>query len=237
MIKGIHTSAVAMRQGMLRQEMTATNLANASTAGFKREQLFVQEMIAAGAADNNPLQLREEQWTDFEAGAMNPTGDNFDFALPNRGFFVISDGQNELYTRAGHFERNADGLLVDTQGRAVQGEGGDITLPAGQLTVSSDGQISVDGVVIDRFRVVNFDNPQTLRRTDGSAFVTAPETAAATPVEGATVRQGFLEMSNVDTVREMVEMISTARNYEINARMLTTQDDTLRHVVGEIGRV
>jgi flagellar basal-body rod protein FlgG len=125
---------------------------------------------------------------------------------------------------------------VDVQGRAVQGDGGSITLPAGLVTVSPDGVISVDGVVIDRLRVVNFDDPQALRKSSGSAF-TKSDAAAEIPVENAVVRQGFLEASNVDTVREMVDMISTARNYEINAKLLTAQDETLRHAVNEIGRV
>ncbi|MBU0509509.1 flagellar basal-body rod protein FlgF [bacterium] len=237
MIKGIYTSATAMRQGVLRQEMTAANLANAGTSGFKRDQLFVEEMASAESADTNPMQLRPRQWTDFSSGALDPTGNTLDFALQDRGFFVVSDGTNEQYTRNGHFERSADGLLVDTLGRAVQGEGGDITLPSGLVTVSSGGEISVNGAIIDRLRVVNFEDPQSLRRAEGSAFVPGPDTPPAVPVDAPTVRQGFLETSNVDTVREMVDMIAISRAYEINARVITAQDNTLRQTVNEVGRV
>jgi len=237
MIKGIYTSATAMRQGILRQELTAGNLANVNTTGFKRDRLFAEEMISAEGEKTDPLQLRSSRWTDFASGALNPTAAPFDLALQGEGFFVVSDGQNELYTRNGHFQRNAEGQLVDTLGRTVQGDGGSIAIPQGRVEVSAGGIVSVDGVVVDRLRVVKFDNPQTLHKAAGSAFAKAPTTTPASPLDSPIVRQGYLETSNVDAVSEMVEMIATARNYEINAKMLTTQDDTLRHTVNEIGRV
>jgi flagellar basal-body rod protein FlgF len=238
MIKGIHTSALAMRQGILRQEITANNLANANTTGFKRDRMFVEELTAAASENptTDPLSLKTRRWTEFASGAFNPTGGALDLALQGSGLFVLSDGQNEYYTRDGRFQRSADGLLTDVQGRAVQGEGGSITLPAGLVSVSSDGLISVDSVMIDRLRVVKFDDLQALNKAAGSAF-TKSEDAAETPVENLVVRQGFLEASNVDTVKEMVEMIATARNYEINAKLLTAQDESLRHAVNDIGRV
>jgi len=239
MIKGIYTSAMAMRQGILRQEISASNLANAGTTGFKRDRLFSQELTSAeGQPENSdPLSKNVGTWTEFSQGAFVPTGGTMDFALQSKGFFVVSDGQGESYTRDGHFERNSEGQLVDVQGRLVQGEGGNITVPSGLVTVSADGHINVEGVAIDKLRVVDFDNPQTLRKAAGSAFVKSPETGVEQSVDSPVVRQGFLENSNVDTVKEMVEMISTARNYEINAKLLTTQDATLQHSVNELGRV
>ena len=237
MIKGIYTSATAMRQGILRQEQTAANLANAGTAGFKRDQLFTQEMVNAEAGQTDPLRLAQKQWTDFSAGAFEPTGNSLDFALQNRGFFVLSDDASEQYTRSGRFERNAEGLLVDALGRKVQGEGGDVTLPNGLVTVSRSGEISVSGAIVDKLRVVDFEDPQSLRRAEGSAFVAGEDTSAPAPANDPAIRQGFLELSNVNTVREMVDMIAIARAYEINARVLTTQDGTLRQTVNDIGRV
>jgi flagellar basal-body rod protein FlgF len=237
MIKGIYTSATAMRQGILRQELTAGNLANANTTGFKRDRLFAEEMISAEGEQSDPLQLRSSRWTDFNSGALNPTAAPMDLALQGEGFFVVSDGKSELYTRNGHFQRNAEGQLVDTLGRTVQGDGGSVAIPQGHIEISAGGLISVDGVMVDKLRVVKFENPQTLRKTTGSAFTKAPTTAPESPLDSPIVRQGYLETSNVDAVSEMVDMISTARNYEINAKMLTTQDDTLRHTVNELGRV
>ena len=239
MIKGIYTSAQAMRQGILRQEITANNLANATTTGFKRDRLFAQELTSAQgqSVTSDPLSKDVSKWTEFTPGAFVPTSDPLDFALQSKGFFVVSDGQNQYYTRNGHFTQNSEGQLVDVQGRTVQGEGGNITLPHGLVTTSSSGEISVDGTVVDRLRVVQFENPQTLQKASGSAFVKSAQTTAEAPVDSPVVRQGFLENSNVDTVKEMVEMISTSRNYEINAKLLTSQDDTLRQTVNDIGKV
>ena len=115
MIKGIYTSALAMRQGILRQEVTANNLANANTTGFKRDRLFVEELTAAAAENptTDPMSVNTRHWTEFSHGAFNPTSGPLDFALQSDGLFVVNDGQNQFYTRDGHFERSSDGLLVD----------------------------------------------------------------------------------------------------------------------------
>ncbi|MBI5058330.1 flagellar basal-body rod protein FlgF [candidate division KSB1 bacterium] len=239
MIKGIHTSAAAMRIGMARQDLNANNLANADTAGFKRDRLFVHELVAArmSSNDHDLSAVEAASRTDLSAGALNPTSDPLHCALQGKDMFVVSNGQQELYTRSGRFQRNSDGILLDADGRKVQGEGGDISLPNGTVTISPTGEISVNAVLIDRLRVVQVEDSATLRKAGASSFVTAPGGAPPAPSANPTVMQGFLESSNVDSVREMVEMISTARNYEMNAKLLTAQDDSLRHSVGELGRV
>ncbi len=237
MIKGIHTSAMAMRQNALRQDLTANNLANADTVGFKRDRLFAAEFVEAkSTGSTDPSEPNAGRWTDFSPGAFNPTGVELDFALQGMGFFVTSDGSRELYTRNGHFERTAEGLVVDSSGRRLQGEGGDITIPPGSVTLAANGDLSVDGVLVDRLRVVQFADGEKLLKESGSSFAAA-QGQAPTPVERATIRQGFLETSNVDAVREMVEMISTARAYEVNAKLIQAQDDTLKQTVGELARV
>jgi flagellar basal-body rod protein FlgF len=238
MIKGIYTSASAMRTNVLRQDVTANNLANANATGFKRDRMFVQDLISAGKQGDTSgdLPVAASRWTEFTPGAYEPTGNSLDFALQGRGFFVVSDGTTESYTRNGHFERNAAGQLVDALGRTVMGEGGAITLPHGIATVSASGEVNVNSVLVDKLRVVDFQNPQTLQKGAGQSFVRGAATTDAA-VDRPVVRQGFLEGSNVETVQEMVEMISTARNYEINAKLLTAQDDSLRLSVGELGRV
>lgn len=237
MIKGLNTSATAMRMGMVRQDINANNLANADTTGFKRDRFFATELVAAQERKNGtPSELKADSHADTTTGALDPTTAPLDVALQNSGFFVVSDGSEELFTRNGHFSRNTEGLLVDNLGRRVQGEGGDIAVPDGLVTISPTGEISVNGGTIDRFRVVNFENSSGLLKAPGSAYK-APDNQNANPVENATVRQGFLEKSNVDAVHEMVEMIATSRNYEINSKLVLAQDETLRQVVGELGRV
>jgi len=240
MIKGIYTSASAMRAGIARQDITANNLANVNTTGFKRDRLFVKELVEA-AKDPGQTNLLESveasRFTEFTPGAFNPTGGNLDFAIQGRGFFVVEGEDGEVFTRNGHFLRNAEGTLVDSLGRTVMGEGGEISIPEGTVTVGPNGDVSVAGTPIDRLRIAAFENPQLLQKAAGAAFTDPEGEAGLTPVEGAIVRQGFLEGSNVETMKEMVEMIATARNYDLNARMVSTQDQTLQKVVNEIGRV
>ncbi len=237
MIKGIHTSAMAMRQNVVRQDLTANNLANADTVGYKRDRLFASDLLAAqdaGAADLS--KPNAGRFTDMSSGAYQPTGADLDFAIQGEGFFVVSDGSKDLFTRNGHFLRTSEGALVDNLGRKLQGEGGEITLPTGVVNLSPDGEISVNGTTVDRLKIVKFEDTAQLSKEEGSAF-SALNGAAPVPRENPAIRQGFLESSNVDTVREMVEMIATARSYEINAKLVAAQDDSLRHSVGELGRV
>jgi flagellar basal-body rod protein FlgG len=229
-----------MRTGIARQDITANNLANANTTGFKRDRLFVSELIRAGENPEEKALLESVQasrFVEFTPGPLNPTGSDTDFALQGKGFFEVAGSDGSLYTRNGRFQRDSAGRLVDTLGRAVQGEGGEITLPEGIVNVSNSGEISVNGTVIDKFKVVDFETPQQLKKTAGAAFSNAEGLAGETPVDNAQIRQGFLEASNVESMQEMVEMISTARNYELNARLLTTQDQTLQRTVNDIGRV
>jgi len=240
MIKGIYTSGAAMRAGMVRQELNANNLANASTTGFKRDRFVVEEKFdGANVSDARELiaAVKAGSYTNFQPGPMEPTEAPLDFALQGSGFFVVADDEGTHYTRNGRFDRNADGQLVDADGRRVQGEGGDITLPPGIVTVSDDGRISVDGTNIDRLRVVEFENPGALAKTKNGLFSDPTSAAGERAVARTSVAQGFLEQSNVDSVREMIEMIATARHYEASSRLMMAQDTSLNHVVNDIGRV
>jgi len=240
MIKGIYTSASAMRTGIAKQDITANNLANANTTGFKRDRLFVSELIQAGS---NPQEqtlmepVSAARFIEFTPGSMNSTGSEMDFAIQGQGFFEVTGEDGPLYTRNGRFLRNSEGTLVDPLGRAVQGDGGEISLPEGLINVSSTGEISVNGTVIEKLKVVDFESLQLLKKEEGAAFSDNDDKAGLTTLDNAVVRQGFLEASNVETMQEMVEMISTARNYEMNAKMLSTQDQTLQKTVNEIGRL
>lgn len=119
----------------------------------------------------------------------------------------------------------------------MQGVGGDIALPPGTITLTDDGSLSVDGVTIDKLRVVEFDNPSALTKSGSDLFSNVDGAAGEREILRTSVAQGFLEQSNVDAVREMVEMIATSRNYEASSRLMTTQDQSLSHVVNDIARL
>jgi flagellar basal-body rod protein FlgG len=240
MIKGIYTSASAMRAGIARQDITANNLANANTTGFKRDRLFVKELVQA-ADDPSRQSLLDSvdaaRFIEFTPGPLEPTGGETDVALQGKGFFELAGEDGPIYTRNGRFLRDEEGSLIDALGRKVQGEGGEISLPQGVVNIANTGEISVNGAIIDKLKVVDFESPQLLSKAAGAGFSDPQDQAGQIAVDNAVVRQGFLEGSNVETMKEMVEMISTARNYDINARLLTTQDQSLQKTVNDIGRV
>lgn len=240
MIKGIYNSGAAMRAGILRQDVTANNLANASTAGFKQDRFVLEQQVDAQnvSGSRNLLEaVKGSSYVNYTAGPLENTSAPLDFALQGKGFFVVSDDEGTFYTRNGRFDRNADGTLVDGNGRRLQGVGGDITLPPGIATLTDDGSLSVDGRAIDKLRIVEFENTAALTKSGENLFSDPDNAAGAQDVLRASVHQGFLEQSNVDSVREMVEMIATARHYEASSRLMTTQDTSLNHVVNDIGRV
>lgn len=240
MIKGIYNSGAAMRAGILRQDVTANNLANTSTTGFKQQRFALEQEVDGrnvGETRNLLQAVKAAGYVNFSPGPLEATESPLDFALQGPGFFALADDNGVQFTRNGRFDRNSEGLLVDAEGRRVQGSGGDITIPPGVITLSDDGTISVDGAAIDKLRIVEFQNPQALTKSGNNLFRDELAEAGEIEVARTSVMQGFLEQSNVDAVREMVEMIANSRHYEASSRLMTVQDQTLNHVVNDIGRV
>ncbi|MBM3324669.1 MAG: flagellar basal-body rod protein FlgF [Calditrichaeota bacterium] len=241
MIKGIQSAKAAMIAQSTRQDITANNLANVQTTGFKRDRLFQTDLIDAqsGVENGGVLGLRQLQKviTDLSQGGLHPTSAPLDVALQGEGFFVVSDGQKTYYTRNGHFQLSAEGKLITAQGHAVQGEGGEILLPAGQVTIGSQGDIAVDGRTVGKLKVVALENTDDLVKVSGAMLVSRSGSAQEREAQGTIVQQGFVEASNVDAMREMVEMIAIMRNYQVSAKALQAEDETLLKTVTDIGRV
>jgi flagellar basal-body rod protein FlgG len=182
----------------------------------------------------------DEVFTDFATGGFRETGNPLDMALAGSGFFAVTvtnyDGTTqEKFTRDGNFTISADGVLMDMAGARLQDEGGsNITLPSGNIVIGSDGRILVNDEYIATIRIVDIANPESLRKTRGSYWSVTAETEI-TSFNG-TVEQGFLENSNVQAVREMVELVALHRAYEANSRMVQIHDETLGRAVNEIAR-
>jgi flagellar basal-body rod protein FlgF len=241
MIKGIQNAKAAMIAQSMRQDITANNLANVTTTGFKRDRLFQRHLIDAqsGSEATGELGLLQTQKvsTDFSSGGLNPTSGPLDVALQGEGFFVVSDGQKTYYTRNGHFQLSSEGKLITAQGQVVQGEGGEILLPPGQVTIGTQGEIAVNGQTVGRLKVVTVEESSNLMKAGSAMFVSKNGGAQEAEATGTTVHQGFLETSNVNATQEMVEMIAIMRNYQASSKILQAEDETLQKTVTEIGRV
>jgi len=261
MLRGLYTSALGMTTQMQRMDVVSNNIANVNTVGFKRDAVAAQAFSdrLGHRLDDPAVQgvLRllgrtspvghltqgvfiDEVFTDFAVGGLRETGSPLDVALTDPGFFVFTvlnfDGsEQEKFSRDGAFTLASDGTLITMDGSRVQGQGGDsINVPVGIVTIDDGGRIFSNEVYVDTIRMVNFSNPESLRKTRGSYWVTTDESEMIEYT--GRIEQGFLESSNVQVVREMVELIALSRAYEANARMVQIHDETLGRAVNEIAR-
>lgn len=216
---------LGMKARMRSLDVVANNLANASTTGFKAEIDF-QQLIegkdrlqlvgqpAGQESEESVLGTVSGTATKMLPGAYRQTGRSLDVALVGAGFLVVQTTRGQRYTRAGNLTRNRDGQLVTQDGSLVVGEAGPITLPAGEVTIGADGSIAGQGKTVGRLKVVRFSHPGTeLVQEGGTLFATA-EGRAPQEDRQTQFRQGVLEMSNVDPLRELVTLIQLQREFE-----------------------
>lgn len=237
MTRGLYAAAGAMLSGLLKHEVLANNLANASTPGFKAERVrfgsFQQALVPGvdgdgGAATIYGSAAMERPEIDLSAGPLTATGNDLDLAMEGPGWFAVGTAAGERYTRNGHFTRTATGAITTPDGLPLLGEHGPLRLPPGtKLTVRDDGTVLADGLEVDRLRLVSFADPASLVKV-GHGLVAGGAPVADT---GSVVRQGMLEESNADVMRQMVEMLTTLRGYELNQRVIRAQDESLEQAI------
>ena len=251
MVRGLYTAGTGMLLQRRRMETITNNITNAETTGYKKEYNVAHsfdEVFARRINDTRPrtsagpgvgpLNLGtqvDHLFTDFTQGSLEVTDRPTDLALIGDGFFVVQTADGERYTKTGHFYLNDGGFLVDGEGNPLLGNNGPIYVGGLHFAVDSSGNVFTEDGYVDTIRVVSFADNETLRKQGSNLFFsTEPPLAAANPY---TIQQGFLEMSNVDIGREMVDMIAMYRAYETNQRMITMIDETVGRAVNEIGRL
>ena len=218
----------------LAQAVTNNNLANASTTGFKATLASALDVPIEGPghADARVYSMTAGQGIDLTPGGIVQTGRELDIAVDGDGWIAVQapDG-SEAYTRAGDLKIDAYGLLTTRSGEPVLGEGGPIAISQYQsLEIGRDGTISIRPLgqeasvlsVVDRIRLVSVPSTDLVRGTDG--LMRVAEGGAAVPDAGIKVVSRSLESSNVNVVGAMVEMITQARAYEMQIKMLGTAE-------------
>ncbi len=255
MIRALFTAATGMQAQQMNVDVIAHNLANVNTTGFKRsradfQDLLYQTLRQAGASSSNQteiptgIQLGLGARTAavqrlFLQGNFQQTQNQLDMAIDGEGFFQILQPNGDVaYTRAGSFKLDSQGRVVNSDGFPLEPE---IVIPndATAITIGSDGIVSVlqpgntTPQQVGQVRLVNFPNPAGLNGLGRNLFQTT--TASGQPIEGVPgtdglggLSQGFLEISNVSVVEEMVNLISGQRAYEINSRAIQAADEMLQ---------
>jgi flagellar basal-body rod protein FlgF len=225
----VSTSLNALTQEF---DIVAHNLANASTAGYKRRcNAFTRALDAqAGGAGDGTITEEAQMPLDFSQGSLVQTDRTLDFALYGKGFFVIETPEGPLYTRHGVFQMNPNGQIVDLSGRVVAGVAGPISLPTSvdpsDIDVAGDGRISAHGAAIGQFRVVEFPDAEDQLVPAGDTCFRVPPEVQPVDVLNPVVRQGYQEASNVRIVDELVNLITVSRLYEANMRLASVMKET-----------
>lgn len=229
------------RQSGLMREMriVANNIANASTTGYRAGGVLFSEVVRTTGDAGGSVSMaaaRAERVIDAP-GALRQTGGAYDLAIDGPGHFRISGPDGDLLTRAGHFAMTPDGGLVSPDGRALLDDGGaPVFVPPGatSVTVAPDGTLTADGFPIARIGLWAPPDGAAPARQAGAAFTIDGEPLPQ-PEAGA-IRQGFLEGSNVDPVREVARMIEVQRAYELGQNFLDKEDERIRSMLRSLNR-
>lgn len=238
----IYTAMTGASHALSRQAAVAHNLANVSTTGYRAEEHRARAVQVNPAADPRTLRTRvfaadASTHTDFTQGVMQYTGRQLDIAVQGSGWIAVTgpDG-TEAYTRAGSLELSVNGVLQTRNGLPVaQGDGGPITIPPeSKVAIGKDGTVSVipetgaQNTVSAIGRIKLVDPPVGAMERGADGLFRMRDRSAAPVSETAAVANGYLEGSNVSAVEQMVSMISLARQFEMQMKMVTNADQNDR---------
>lgn len=215
-----------------RMEVSAQNMANMVTPGYKAHRQF--STLVDNAASNSNIAQADDVGIDFSAGKLNLTGNPLDLAISGRGFFAVRNENGVLYTRDGQFSRDGEGKLINADGLAVQSLSGDVVIGGTKVEVLADGTVMSDGEAVAQLKIADFENLQTLKPVGAGLFAAPAESAQ--DVASPQIRQGMLETSNVSTAEEMLGVMSALRNAESGQRVAQVYDDLLGRALTAFGQ-
>jgi flagellar basal-body rod protein FlgG len=257
MLRALYTAATGMQAQQINIDTIANNIANVNTTGFKQGRAEFQDLLyqnirtagtAASTSTTYPVGLQLGLGTRpiatariYSQGDFQQTGNPLDLVIQGQGFFQVRLPSGETaYTRDGTFHLNAQGALTTADGNLLEPQ---ITIPAQaqNIVIGADGTVSVTlagqnaAQQVGTIQLANFQNPGGLNPIGGNlAMSTTASGDAITSAPGqnglGTISQGFLEQSNVDIVKEMVNMIVAQRAYEVNSKAIKVADDMLSEI-------
>lgn len=255
MNRGLYIAALGMTTQMKKMDVVSNNIANVNTAGFKKDNVvtrsFDEELILKINDEkreqfNNRLGTMnmgltiDNIYTDFSTGTLQMTENPFDFAIESEGFFkiLVKDrygNENIRYTRDGSFTISKENILITKEGHKVLGKEGEIEiLGNASISVSTGGAIYSNNEQIGTLDITAFEDNAYLQK-EGNNLYKALE-GNEIKETGVRVLQGYKENGNVNSVKEMVEMITLSRVYEANQKMVKTYDELMSKAATEVGK-
>jgi flagellar basal-body rod protein FlgG len=253
MLRSLYSAAAGMESQQLNLDVISNNLANVNTTGFKKSKAEFQELLYQttrapgadqGSGNQVPTGIQIGQGSKavatariFTNGDLTQTGEQLDVAVQGDGFFEVQMPDGTLaYTRDGGFKTGPDGRIVTSDGLPLQA--GFQPVPAGttNITIGSQGNVTytgANGTTSFQVQLVRFANPAGLESMGGNLY--KETTASGTPQLGTpgsngfgTLNQGYLELSNVKVVEEMVNLIQAQRAYEVNSKAVQAADEMMQ---------
>ena len=246
MLDQIYIQMQAMQVLNQTQDVTADNLANINTPGFKGNKVFYN-LMRDELNGEEIIRSVPQSHVDLSQGILEPTGNELDIAINGEGFFMVEEDGQKFLTRDGRFRMDSDGNLVNGNGAGVLGESGPINLSelfrtnnndggSVMLEISKDGSIKINNKVIDKLQIKNVNDPAVLERQGGTYFSVKDEIDLTDDGTGK-VMQGFFEKGNVQPLNEMVNMMRTMQMFETQQRAMKTTDEMLGQVTARLGRI
>jgi flagellar basal-body rod protein FlgF len=253
MIKELYTAAMGMMSQQTRLEVISNNIANAQTVGFKRDSVFERNLIDSKANLYNIVGSAEQNdppigsYIDFNKGSYDQTGNDFDIAIDGDGFFLLNDEQGkEFLTRAGNFKINQEGDVISANGKYLMANGGRINVfgtmqgdtfnsdtRKAEVRIDNSGEIFINNVSQGNLDIVDTNSYAVLEKVSSSDFIlTEDNQYQKLTNDRISIRQGWLENSNVNVIDEMVEMINLQRQFEAGSKVITTNENTLEQSIG-----
>jgi flagellar basal-body rod protein FlgG len=254
MLRALYSSAAGMESQQLNLDVIANNLANVNTTGFKKSKIEFQDLLydttrspgadQSGSGNQLPTGLQIGHGSRavatskvFTEGELTQTGANLDVAIQGDGFFQVSMPDGSLaYTRDGALKVSGTGAITTSDGLTVGS--GFQPIPAGTtgITISADGEVSAvstSGTSSFQVQLTRFANPSGLQSVGRNLYIEtpasgSPETGTPNQTGYGSLQQGFLEMSNVKVVEEMVNMIVAQRAYEVNSKAVQASDEMMQ---------
>lgn len=234
-------ASIGLLEGNQRLQIISENAANSSLPGY-RSRVFpgraFDALLNSTGADTESLIESAASLSvgvNLQRASLQMTGRALDVAIDaDNAYFALTDGTQTWLTRAGGFQLDASGTLLGERGLRVVGAGGDIRLPAGDVTVEADGRITYQGTTVATLQLFKPTDPTTLQAGTGSLLFTPSGTEV---VAGARLRGGALEGSNTDPTHEMINLLAVARQFEAMSHLAQGYDEVLSRAIEKLGEM
>ncbi len=246
MVRGIYTAAMGMLLDVSKIDATANNLANVDSTGYKKDKLafraYHEREIYALPNRKQPIGtlvysvVLDRVYNDVSQGNLQHTGNLLDLAIDGEGFFAVQQDEEIFFTRAGNFKLDAEGYLVNADGlRLLDINGEPIRFQDG-FTIDEQGYVrDPANQPVTQIAVYTFDSPRDLRKFGYTLFQQTEESGEPVAAENFRILSGYVELSNVNAVREMVSLIEAQRHFEISQKAVVVQDELLAKLISQVG--